>query len=86
MTDTNTIYLVCESSRGAHEPSGIYSVWTTLDQALAEADALLFQDDTREIEIAEAIMNQPFLDNGWGEPWINYGPPSLAMYRSVHDG
>ena len=79
----STIYLVCESTDGGHEFSGVYSVWSTGDAAIAEGERLMCEGLGRKIEIATATLDAPFTvqDGECPDPYINYAPPSLESFR-----
>ena len=73
------VFLVCHSTGGAHESSGVFSVWSTKDVAIAEARRLsaLYND---EIEIAEVDM-----DVRHNEADVTFAPPHWRVYSKNGD-
>lgn len=81
-----TVYLVCERA-GGHESSSVFSIWTTREAAIREAERLIALDPTYAhhnydvIQIAEAVLDTPADDAD-----ITWVPKDLRRYKAAVAG
>lgn len=71
------VYLLCESTSGAHESSGVYSIWTSKSKAVAEGQRLMILG--YDVEMAEVMTDWPS-----DSAELTWAPEPLAVSGHRH--